>query len=186
MTIKRALVPLAHGCEEIEAVTIIDVLRRAEIEVVAAGLEEGIVEASRGVRLQPDMTLDAALKDDFDMLVLPGGAAGAQRLEKDERIAELARRMLAEDRHVAAICAAPRVLVAAGVLDGRRATSYPGHIDRQPARNMSYTEEAVVIDGRVVTSRGPGTAMDFALTLVEILAGKEKRDSVETALLRPR
>lgn len=183
---KRVLVPLADGCEEIEAVTVIDILRRAEIEVVAAGLAEGVVTASRGVRLQPDAALDAVLGDSFDMLVLPGGGPGAERLQKDERILRLAKTMQEEGRHVAAICAAPKVLVTAGVLDNRRATSYPGHIDRNPAPGMTYVEEPVVVDGKVVTSRGPGTAMDFALTLVELLAGPEKRRAVEAGLQRPR
>lgn len=186
MTTKRVLVPLADGCEEIEAVTIIDILRRAEIDVIAAGLSEGAVRASRGVILQPDATLEAVLSDEFDMIVLPGGAGGADRLEQDPRVRDLIRRMLDKGRHVAAICAAPRVLVSAGVLDGRRATSYPGHIDANPAPGMEYSEEPVVIDGKLVTSRGPGTAMDFALALVDILAGKETRDTVEAALQRPR
>lgn len=181
---KRVLVPLADGCEEIEAVTLIDILRRGGIEVVAAGLDGGIVTASRGVKLEPDTTLDHALEQDFDMVVLPGGAGGADRLESDARIRELLQRMAGADRYVAAICAAPRVLAAAGLLDGRRATSYPGYLDQSPAPGMQYRNDIVVQDGKLLTSRGPGTAMDFALRLVEILAGTEVRGKVEQGLQR--
>jgi len=180
----RVLVPLADGCEELEAVTIIDLLRRAGIEVVAAGLKPGIVKASRGVQLVPDVTLDVALQDDYDMAVLPGGMPGATHLRDDPRIIGLLRRMAAADKFTAAICAAPAVLAAAGVLDGKTATSYPGFLDAAPAPGMHYRSDAVVHDGRVVTSRGPGTAMDFALKLVELLAGTATRDEVEAALVR--
>lgn len=181
----RVLVPLAHGCEELEAVTVIDVLRRAGIEVVTAGLEEGPVEASRGVKLVPDTTLDEALAhEDFDMVVLPGGGPGAKRLAADERVTELLRRLADSEKFTAAICAAPRVLAGAGLLRGRRATSFPGALDGLE-HGADYVEEAVVQDGKVVTSRGPGTAMDFALHLVELLAGRDRRDEVEAALQRP-
>lgn len=181
----KVLVPLADGCEELEAVTIIDLLRRAGIEVVAAGLKPGIVKASRGVQLVPDATLDVALQDDYDMVVLPGGMPGATHLKDDPRIIGLLQRMAGGDKYTAAICAAPAVLAAAGVLDGKTATSYPGFLDAAPAPGMQYRGDAVVQDGRVVTSRGPGTAMDFALTLVELLAGAARRQEVESALVRP-
>lgn len=179
------LVPLADGCEEIEAVTIIDILRRAGIEVVVAGLTGRIVEASRGVKLEPDMDLESALRRDYDMVVLPGGAGGARRLEADQRIHTLLRGMADSGRFTTAICASPAVLAAAGLLDGREATSYPGYLDRDPAPGMRYSEAAVVQDGKVITSRGPGTAMDFALKLVEVLCDKRQRDKVEAGLQRP-
>jgi 4-methyl-5(b-hydroxyethyl)-thiazole monophosphate biosynthesis len=178
------LVPLADGCEEIEAVTIIDVLRRGGIDVTAAGLEGGIVHASRGVKLEPDTDLESALRKDYDMIVLPGGGGGADRLEADPRIADLLRRMAASGKFTAAICAAPKVLAAAGVLDDRVATSYPGYLDERPASGMRYSNDAVVQDGKVITSRGPGTAMDFALKLVDVLVGAEKRREVEQGLQR--
>jgi len=180
----KVLVPLADGCEELEAVTIIDLLRRAGIEVVAAGLKPGIVNASRGVHLVPDVTLDVALQDDYDMVVLPGGMPGATHLRDDPRIIGLLQKMAAAGKYTAAICAAPAVLAAAGVLDGKSATSYPGFLDASPAPGMKYRADAVVHDGRVVTSRGPGTAMDFALTLVELLSGHAKRAEVESGLVR--
>jgi 4-methyl-5(b-hydroxyethyl)-thiazole monophosphate biosynthesis len=179
----KVLVPLADGCEELEAVTIIDLLRRAGVEVVAAGLNPGVVRASRGVQLVPDVTLDVALQDDYDMVVLPGGMPGAASLKADARILELLKKMAAAGQYTAAICAAPMVLAEAGVLRGKRATSYPGFLDGLP--DISVSTAAVEQDGKVLTSRGPGTAMDFALALVEALMGADKRQQVEAALVRP-
>lgn len=180
----RVLVPLAQGCEELEAVTVIDLLRRAKIEVVSAGLDNQPVTASRGVKLIPDTTLDEALKQEFDMIVLPGGMPGAANLNSDPRIKPLLREMAANGKYIAAICAAPMVLAEAGLLAGKRATSYPGFVDKMNLPDTAYCSDAVVRDGTVVTSRGPGTAMDFALALIEILAGKTKRDEVEAGLQR--
>ncbi len=179
------LVPLAEGCEELEAVTIIDLLVRADVEVVTAGLEPGPVKASRGVTLVPDTTLDEALGRDFDMVVLPGGGPGADRLDNDPRIGELLKKMASKGRYTAAICAAPKVLANAGLLTGRNATSYPGFVDTMEIPNCTYLTDAVVQDDKVITSRGPGTAMDFALHLIEVLVGKAKRDEVEAGLVRP-
>ncbi len=180
----RVLVPLAPGCEELEAVTIIDLLRRAGIEVVTAGLQPGIVKASRGTQLVPDATLDSVLRDEFDMIVLPGGMPGAQHLKEDARVIALLKKMAEQGKYTAAICAAPSVLAEAGLLAGRRATSYPGFLDKIEVPGMAYLKDAVVADGKILTSRGPGTAMDFALALVEELAGKAKRDEVESGLMR--
>jgi 4-methyl-5(b-hydroxyethyl)-thiazole monophosphate biosynthesis len=176
------LIPLAQGCEELEAVTLIDLLRRAGVTVTVAGLEAGPVTASRGVVLLPETTLEAILDQDFDMVVLPGGLGGAQRLEADQRIAALLRRMAEQGRFVAAICAAPRVLASAGLLQNREATAYPGILDGRAEIRLSSA--AVVRDGTFITSRGPGTALDFALSLIDILCGREQRDMVEAALQR--
>ena len=180
----KVLVPLAEGCEELEAVTIIDLLRRAGVEVVSAGLDAGPVKASRGVTLLPDTTLEHALQDDYDMVVLPGGMPGAQHLGEDARINALLKQMVASGRFAGAICAAPQVLAAAGLLSGRRATAYPGFIDSGKYPELEYTGNAVEVDGNIITSRGPGTAMDFALELIAQLCGKETRDRVEEGLVR--
>lgn len=181
----RVLVPLAQGCEELEAVTVIDLLRRAGIDVICAGLDGQTVRASRGVVLVPDMTLDEALADDYDMIVLPGGLPGADHLANDPRIIDLVKRMSLAGKYTAAICAAPRVLARAGVLDNRAATSFPGAIDIDAIEGIDYREQPVVVDGRVITSRGPGTAMDFALELIRHLKGNAVCDRVEASLQRP-
>jgi 4-methyl-5(b-hydroxyethyl)-thiazole monophosphate biosynthesis len=182
----RVLVPLARGCEELEAVTIIDLLRRAAIEVVTAGLDERPVEASRGTRLLPDTTLDAVASETFDMIVLPGGLPGADHLGADPRVISLLRAQQAAGRYAAAICAAPKVLAAAGLLEGRQATAYPGAVEATAYPGVTFSDAAVVVDGPLITSRGPGTAMDFALQLIESLVGRETRDRVEAGLMRTR
>ncbi len=181
----RVLIPLAQGCEELEAVTIIDLLRRAGIEVVTAGLSEQAVTCSRGVVLIPDTTLDLVLGDDFDMIVLPGGLPGADNLDQDPRIIRLLQQMHERNKYTAAICAAPKVLAHAGLLEGRKATSYPGVLDSMPLDATELHADAVVVDGKVITSRGPGTAMDFALELIERLMGEKARQAVEQPLMRP-
>ncbi len=179
---KSVLVPLAQGSEDLEAVTILNILRRAGIEAVSASLDGQPVRGSRGTMLIPDISLDEALKRDFDMVVLPGGQPGTNNLKADARIIKLVQQMAAKDLFVCAICAAPSVLATAGVLDGKRATSFPGSLDAFP--KVSRLPLAVVEDGKLITSRGPGTAMDFALMLVERLAGKARRDEVEAGLVR--
>ena len=179
------LVPLAQGCEELEAITVVDLLRRAGIDVVTAGLDDRPVRASRGSVLLADMNLEQALQGDYDMVVLPGGLPGADHLDNDERVHDLLKSMAGSGGYTAAICAAPKVLARAGLLQGKRATSYPGAFAPESVPGLEYVDQAVVTDGKVITSRGPGTAMDFALELIETLASREKRDEVEAALLRP-
>ena len=179
---KSVLIPLAPGFEDMEAVTLIDLLRRAGIEVVTAGLTAGLIEGSRGVLVQPDTTLDEVMTRDFDMIALPGGMPGAENLKNDARVLALLRRLGQAGKYTAAICAAPMALAAAGLLEGHRATSFPGFLDNLP--NTIALPDPVVVDGKVATSRGPGTAMDFGLTLIELLAGRAKRDQVEAGLVR--
>jgi len=179
----RVLVPLAQGCEELEAVTIIDLLRRAGIEVIAAGLESGPVTASRGVRLLPDMTLDEALGMDYDMVALPGGLPGSDHLADDQRLTALLRSMNESGRFVGAVCAAPKVLAREGILEGKQATAFPGVL--QAEMHPEITGNPVTRDGRVITSRSAGTAMDFALEIIDALLGSEQRDTVEKSLERP-
>ena len=179
------LVPLAEGCEELEAVTIIDLLRRAEFDVVTAGLEPGPLTASRGVKLVPDTTLEAVVDESFDLVVLPGGAPGVEQLAVSELLGRVLHRQAEAGRWLAAVCAAPSVLARHGLLDDRRATSYPGWLDPFADRPIDEAQDPVVVDGRVVTSRGPGTAMDFALTLIAQLAGEARAAAVEAPLQRP-
>ena len=181
---KKVLVPLAPGFEELEAVTIIDLLRRAAIDVTVAGLVEGPVTGSRGTRILPDTPLASAVNSDYDMLVLPGGLPGADNLNSDNNIHDLLQQMSDSEKYIAAICAAPKVLATAGLLDNKEMTSYPGSLSEMPVAGMHNTGKDVVVDGNVITSRGPGTAMDFSLQLIQLLAGEAVRKQVEDGLQR--
>lgn len=180
----RVLVPLAQGCEELEAITITDLLVRAGISVTTCGLDEQPVKASRGTTIIPDTSIDKVMNESYDLIVLPGGLPGADHLRDNEPLQSLLKKQAQEDRYLAAICAAPKALAAAGVLEGKTATSYPGTLEALASKNISITQNAIEIDGKVVTSRGPGTAMDFALTLIELLESREKRDEVNQQLVR--
>lgn len=182
---RKVLIPLANGCEELEAVTLIDLLRRAQIEVITASLTADLtVRASRGVTLLADTSLDKVIIADFDMMVLPGGQPGTDNLNADPHIHQLLKAMAAEDKWLAAVCAAPLVLASAGLLDGYQATAYPGALNADDWPQIKLLDAAVVIDGRRVTSRGPGTAMDFALSLIELLTDSATRQQVAAALVR--
>lgn len=176
------LLPLANGSEELEAITVLNLLRRAGIEVVSASLDGHPLRGSRGAQLIPDTSLDEALKRDFDMVVLPGGQPGTRNLQADKRIIQLVQNMAATGRYVCAICAAPSILANAGLLNGKRATCFPNALNDYP--QVLLQAQSVVEDGKIITSRGPGTAMDFALTLIERLVGKTQRDAVEATLAR--
>jgi len=175
----RVLLLLAEGFEEIEAVTVIDVLRRAEVEVTIAALTASPVRGSHDIEVVADTTLNEVAAANFDGLVLPGGMPGAKHLREDARVLELVREFVSASKLTAAICAAPTVLEAAGVLRGRRATGYPGHA----LPSAEYSEQRVVEDGVFVTSRGPGTAIDFALTLVARLLNEDTAKTHRQRLL---
>ncbi len=178
------LVTLASGSEELEAITVVDLLRRAEIDVTVASLDGQPVTCSRNTTIVPDCGLDDALSRDFDMIVLPGGLPGADNLDDDARVHELLKRMNDQGKFVTAICAAPKILAHAGLLDGKRATSYPGFLDNLGLPEVRSTGAAVERDGTIITSRGPGTAMDFALALIDALIGGRRRNQVEERLVR--
>lgn len=180
----RILVPLAPGFEEIEAVGILDVLRRAELEVVAAGLAPGPVTGSHGITLVPDAALGELDLDSFDALVLPGGMPGTRNLMADGRLLDLVRRLAREGRTTAAICAAPLVLHAAGVLGQAALTSHPSV--RAELRGLDLRDAPRVVDsGAIVTSQGPGTVLEFALALVARWRGAERARELGRAMLVP-
>ncbi len=181
---KRVAVPLAPGFEEIEAVTVIDILRRAGLEVVTAGLREGPITGSHDIAVTPDRSLDEIRSEDFDMVVLPGGIPGTDHLREDPRVLELLQEMARARKYTCAICAAPVVLKAAGVVSGKAVTSHP--VVEKDLGDLDYRQDRVVVDGTVVTSRGAGTAMEFALELVRILVGAEEADRLAGAMLAPR
>ncbi len=177
----RVAVILADGFEEVEAVAVIDVLRRAGIDTVVAGLHEGPVASARKVKVLPDAVIDTVKAEDFDMVVLPGGQPGSDNLNADPRVKDLIRSFSQKGKLTGAICAAPYVLANAGVLQGKRATSYPSYKDR--LGGALYEEKAVVSDGNVLTSRGAGTALSFGLAIVEKLVGGEKAQKIKDAML---
>ncbi len=177
----RVLIPLADGVEELEAVTIIDVLRRGGVEVTSAALGISLtVSGSRGVQLLADELWATLDTDAFDALVLPGGGKGTEALLADPTVTAAVRAFDAAGKHVAAICAAPAVLAAAGILKNRKATCYPS-VAAQLGK--SYDDAPVIADGNVITSQGPGTAMLFALVLVQHFAGDEAARRVAAGLL---
>ncbi|MCK5002478.1 MAG: DJ-1/PfpI family protein [Gammaproteobacteria bacterium] len=178
----RALVPLAQGCEELEAITITDLLVRAGVDVTTAGLDDQTVIASRGTHIIPDTNIETVKNELFDLIVLPGGLPGADHLRDDIRLQTLLQQHAQNNKLIAAICAAPRALAAAGLLEGKKITCYPGALDEYPQLDVRST--AIEIDGQIITSRGPGTAMDFALTLIELLKGLEKCTEIEHQLVR--
>lgn len=179
---KRVLVPLAEGFEEIEAVAIVDVLRRAEVDVVVAGLSDRRVVGAHGIAMEADALMAEVDATTFDMLVLPGGMPGTVHLLEDERVLAAVRELNARGRTTAALCAAPRVLATAGVLAGHEVTSHPS------VRGMLAPAEVranprVVRSGTIVTSQGPGTAIEFALELVRELAGDERADALAAGMI---
>jgi len=180
---KRVLVPLAEGFEEIEALTVVDVLRRAGAEVVTAGIGRGPVTGRSAIPVTPDTTFDAIDPGEFDMIVLPGGMPASATLRDDDRVLDALRRVAAAGGHVCAICAAPIALRRAGLLEGAAFTSYPGM--RPDLPQEGYREERVVVSGRMITSRGPGTAMEFALALVEALEGARTAREIALEILAP-
>ncbi|CAB3233579.1 unnamed protein product [Arctia plantaginis] len=184
---KSALLILAKGAEEMESIITVDMLRRAGITVTLAGLDGGDpVLCSRQVTVVPDKSLSAALQDQpqYDAIILPGGLEGSDRLCKSEVVGKLLKDQEKSGRIVAAICAAPTAFAAHGIGLNKRVTSYPTTKDKIPADKYTYVEgERVVVDGNVVTSRGPGTAYWFGLKLIELLAGKPKADEVEKAMV---
>lgn len=181
-TNERILVPLAAGFEETEAVAIIDVLRRADLDVVVAGLLAGPVEGSHGIALVPDAALDEVDLDAITAIVLPGGMPGSRNLAADERVLALVRRLAGEGRTTAAICAAPIVLQAAGVVRGLEITSHPS-VQKELTDSVFLGEPRVVVSGAVVTSQGPGTALEFALALVARWRGEERAAELRRAML---
>ena len=139
----RVLVPIANGSEELEAISIIDLLRRAEVDVVVACLTDGPIRMSRQTQILPDAALEEVMNENFDMIVLPGGLPGADNLNEDARIRDLLQRMHNDGKFVCAVCAAPYVLANAGVLTGKKATSYPGFLERLERNDIDITGAAV-------------------------------------------
>ncbi|MBT8042503.1 MAG: DJ-1/PfpI family protein [Pontiella sp.] len=178
----KALIPIAHGSEEMEAVILIDTLRRAEWDVTVAGLTAGTIEASRGVKLVPDTTWDRINPDDYDVLLLPGGFGGTEAFMKHAGVQQALRDFNAQGKWIGSICAAALALNEAGILAGRKFTCYPGVEEKLPS-NVQPVQETVVVDGHLITSQGPGTAFEFALKVIAECSSPNKSKEVRSGLL---
>jgi 4-methyl-5(b-hydroxyethyl)-thiazole monophosphate biosynthesis len=183
---RKALVPIADGSEEIEAVCIIDTLRRAGIDVtVASVMGRREIKAARGTRIVADATIEACLAETYDLIALPGGMPGAEHLRETPPLIELLKVQREAGRLYGAICATPAVaLLPHGLLAGRRATCFPDMMpELEKASDVEAVEERVVVDRNLVTSRGPGTAIEFALKLIELLTDAETARTIGDRML---
>lgn len=177
---KKVLVPIADGTEEFEAVTIIDILRRAEINVTVASVGPQQITASKGVKIVADSLIADCINETYDLIVLPGGQPGADNLRDSAELTQMLKDQAASDRLYAAICASPAcVLKAHGLLDNKKATCYPAMQAELP---IPQTDN-VVVDGNCITSQGLGTALEFALKLVELLTSPDIANQIATAAL---
>ncbi|MHC4122629.1 MAG: DJ-1 family glyoxalase III [Planctomycetota bacterium] len=179
--VKKVLVAVADGTEELEAVTIIDVLRRADVNVTVASVGQKQIIASRSVNLVADAVISDCAGKEYDLIVLPGGLPGAEYLRDCSELVEMLRKQKQAGKFYAAICASPAVILQHhGLLEGKKATCYPSLISQL---DNAREDSTVVADGNCITSQGPGTALQFSLKLVEILLGKEKAKEVAEAML---
>lgn len=176
----KALVLMAEGFEEIELTSIADILRRGGITVTIAGLKDGIITGARGIKIQPDAPLES-IRESYDIIILPGGSPGYVNLGNDRRVLELVNKYNNAGKIVAAICGAPSVLAKAGILSGRKATVFRGMED--DLKDAKYVDRPVVEDGNIMTSQGPGTAMEFGLAILQRVAGEKKAREVREKLL---
>ena len=176
---KKVCVLLAEGFEEVEALTVSDIIRRAKVTCDLVSIKDKKVTSSHNVTIEADKIFDESME--YDLIVLPGGIPGATNLRDDERVINLLKKQNKEGKLIGAICAAPIVLGKAGLTEGRKITSYPGYEDELP--NCDYLEDAVVVDRNIITSRGPATSMVFAYKLLEILGYINEVDSISSGML---
>ena len=175
----KVMVPLANGFEEIEALTIIDVLRRAGIQTDTIGVIGSFIESKHGIRVMVDKRLNEVNEDNYDAIILPGGSPGYENLRKSKRVIEILKKFNSQNKLIGAICGAPLILAREGLLDNKKATIYPGMERELPHPR----DEPVIVDGNIVTSQGPGTAMKFALTLVKLLKGEKDAERLKRELV---
>lgn len=179
---KTAIVLFAEGFEEIEATTVLDVLRRAEIDTFAVSIsEKDVVTGARGISIVTNRCLKDISGSLFDLIVLPGGMPGADNLRQNERVEDLIHHHHINQKYIAAICAAPYVLGELGILDGKKATSYPTFQNR--LGKAEVLNESVVVDGNLITSQGVGTALEFSLKIVSTLKSSEAAKELGAAMI---
>ena len=179
----KAYIHMAEGFEEVEALTITDVLRRGGVEAELVSVTgDRLVRGTHGVNIEADILFEEADYDSCDMIVLPGGLPGADNLGNHEGLCAKIKEFAAdENKYLGAICAAPMVLAACGVLEGAKATVYPGN--EEILGEDVATGETVTVSGRIITGLGPAAAMEFSLMLLEVLAGKKVSDDIAAGLL---
>jgi 4-methyl-5(b-hydroxyethyl)-thiazole monophosphate biosynthesis len=178
---KTVLVPVARGIEEMEAITIIDVLRRAGADVVVASVDDLTVKAARGIEFKADVRITECLGRDFDLIVLPGGIPGADNLKNSKDLADLLEKQAAQNKLYGAICASPAVVLhPLGLVTPGAVTCHPGFADR--IEGGTVQDRNVVISGPCITSKGAGTALEFSLTLVDLLFGEKVLADVKGGL----
>ena len=178
---KKALLILAPGYEELEAVAVVDILRRADVDIQIAALEPGPVPSARDVKIVPDVTLEEVLGSHFDLIILPGGIDSTETLASDDRVISMLKNQLEDQRLVGAICAAPTVLDRHGLSRGKVIACHP--VCRDSVKQSTLSQDRVVQDGQIITSQGPGTALEFALRLVERLEGRPRMEEVNRGVL---
>lgn len=179
---KTVAVMMGQGFEPVELVAPVDILRRGGVEVTLVSvMSNREVRAAQDIMMNADVLQGNTDLDDFDMLMIPGGSEGVENLKSSSILAEALRNFMAQDRPVSAICAGPTVLSALGLLEGRKATCYPGCETDFPAG--VHVDQRVVMDGNLITSQGPGTALEFGIAVLESLMGKEVADSVAKSML---
>lgn len=173
---------VADGFEEIEGLTVVDLLRRAKISVDMISITNRLdVQGARQITVQADKMLEEVTLSDYNMLVLPGGMPGTQHLSENKAVLEALTKFYDEQKKIAAICAAPSILGDLGLLKGKKAVCYPGYEARLTGAEVSY--EPVVVDGNIITSRGLGTAISFALTIIKDLLDEQTADQIKTSII---
>lgn len=177
----KIIVPISNGFEEIEAITIIDVCRRANIEVTIAGIENIQIIGAHQIKIEADCKIESINSDDFDMIILPGGLPNAFTLAENEKVQSLLKEFKLKNKKIGAICAAPYALHTADVLNDNY-TCYPS-FENKIRLSGYYKNEAIIIDKNVITSQGPSTAMIFALEIVKILCDESIYLSIKNELL---
>lgn len=177
----KVAVYFATGYEEIEALAVVDVLRRGKIEVSMVGVASKTVVSARGISINMDTTLEELNHDEIDMMVLPGGVPGIINLEASEKLMNELKSFKEKGKWLAAICAAPSILGTQGLLVGERATCYPNYESK--LIGCEHVDESVMVSGNIVTGKGAGVAIDFALKLLEVLASKEVAEEVRKSMI---
>ena len=179
---KKVLVAVADGTEELEAIAIIDCLRRVGADVTIASVQKQQITTARKIKITADCLITDCVTKDYDLVVLPGGFPGAEHLRDSRELVEILKKQKESGRFYAAICASPAIVFEPhGLLTDKKATCYPAMAEK--LKNKQAANQSVVVDGNCITSQGPGTALEFSLKLVEILFGSEKSQELSKAML---